>query len=134
MAFFITLGAILVLLGALVCRSYSLRYAGYRSFPAEVLGFRSEFETIDNTERELLCTVVDYKNGMDTIRATHEQFIPAEDMPYKKGDNISVQVDPEYPDKFLFTSEVKGTSAFGSAMVIGGLLTVFFHIIWQMLF
>ena len=134
MAFFITLGAILMLLGALVCRSYSMRYSEYRSFPAEVLGFRSEFEIADDKEIELLCTVVDYKNGSETVRASHESFIPADDITYQRGDSISVQVAPETPDKFLFTSEVKGKSPFGFAMVIGGALTIVFHILWGLIF
>lgn len=134
MAFFLTVGAILVLLGALICRSYSLKYSGYRSFPAEVLGFRSEFENAENEERELLCAVVDYKNGMETVRANHESFLPADLISCQRGDKISVQVDPEVPDKFLFTSEIRGTSAFGAALVIGGLLTVVFHLIWGLLF
>jgi hypothetical protein len=134
MAFFITFGAVLTLLGALLCRSYHIKYAGYRCFPAEVLGFRSEFRSCGENEKEFLCTVVDYKSGTETIRANHTDFIPAEDIPVQRGDNISVHVDPAVPDKFLFTSDVKGTSAFGSALIIGGLLTVFFHIIWGLLF
>ena len=134
MAFFITLGAILMLLGALVCRNSSLDRSEYESFPAVVLGFRSEFEVINDTEKELLCAVVDYKNGTETVRASHESFIPADQMLYKRGDSISVQVDPEVPDKFLFTEEVTGTSPFGTAMIIGGGLTIFFHIIWSFIF
>ncbi|MBR1824834.1 MAG: hypothetical protein IJ779_11490 [Ruminococcus sp.] len=134
MAFFITLGAILILLGALVCRSYRMKFSEYHSYTAEVLGFRSEFEAADCGDRELLCAVVDYKNGEETVRASHERFIPAEEMPCQRGDSISVLVAPDIPDKFLFTDEIKGTSPFGAAMVIGGALTVVFHIIWGALF
>ncbi|MCR5111597.1 MAG: hypothetical protein K6B38_11955 [Ruminococcus sp.] len=134
MAFFITLGAILILLGALVCHSYRIKFASYRGFPAEVLGFRSEFQQAGDDEKELLCAVVDYQNGTETIRANHEQFLPAEEMPCQRGDKLVVQVNADFPDRFLFTNEVKGTSAFGVAMVIGGALTVAFHLIWKLLY
>ena len=134
MAVFATLGAILALIGALMFRRSQLKHSSFQSFTAEVLGFRSEYETVGDSERELLCTIVSCKDSDKEFRASHEGLIPAENVPYKRGDTVTVHIDPQSPDKFLFSNEVSGTSAFGAALIAGGLLTVVFHILWGLLF
>lgn len=134
MAFFITLGALLILIGALICRSYHIKYAAYRGVCAEVLGYRSEFQMHGDTEVEYYCVVINYKNGDEDIRADHEGFVPADTVTVKRGDTVSVRVDPAVPDRFIFTEEIKGTSSFGSGLVIGGALTVILHLLSELLF
>lgn len=134
MAFFITLGALLILIGAFVCRSYRLKYSRYKGFCAEVLGYRSEFRMHGDEEVEYYCVVVNYNNGEEDIRADHESFVPADTVTVKRGDTVSVRIDPAIPDRFLFTDEIKGTSSFGSGLVIGGALTVLFHLLSELLF
>lgn len=134
MAFFITLGVILILIGALICRSYRLKYVRFRGYSAEVLGYRSEFRMHGEEEVEYYCVVVSYNNGEEDIRANHESFAPADTVTVQRGDTVSVRIDPAVPDKFLFTDEIKGTSSFGAGLVIGGALTVVFHLLSEMMF
>lgn len=134
MAFFITLGAVLILVGALICRSYKMKYSRYRGICAEVLGFRSEFRMHGDTEVEYYCVVINYKNGDEDIRADHESFVPADTVTVQRGDTVSVRIDPDVPDRFLFTDEIKGTSSFGSGLVIGGALTVALHLLSELVF
>ena len=60
--------------------------------------------------------------------------VPADTVTVQRGDSVSVRIDPMVPDKFLFTDEIKGTSSFGSGLVIGGALTVVFHLLSELLF
>lgn len=134
MAFFITLGAVLILIGALICRSYRIKYSGYKGFSAEVLGYRSDFRSCGDEEKEYYCVVVSYQNDEGSARAVHDGFVPADTVTVQKGDSVSVRIDPMFPDKFLFTDEIKGTSPFGSGLVIGGALTVILHLLSEPLF
>jgi|GEM_PF-1942342 hypothetical protein len=134
MAFFITLGALLILIGALICRSYRIKYARYKGVTAEVLGYRSDFRMHGDEEVEYYCVVVNYNNNGEDVRADHDGYVPADTVTVQRGDSVSVRIDPMVPDKFLFTDEIKGTSSFGSGLVIGGALTVAFHLLSELLF
>ena len=94
-------------------------------------GYRTRTEKIGDTEQEYFCVVVSYRKGSEDIHADYVSYVPAETVPCKRGDTISVDVDPSAPKTFLYSDEVIGTSGFGAAMVLGGLLTVAFHILYR---
>ncbi len=129
MFFLIVTGIILTILGLLICLRYRNKYSVYRTFPADVLGYRTRNENVNGKEQEYFCVVVSYMKDGEDIHADYVRYVPAEKVPYKRGDKISIQVTPSSPKTFLYTEEVRGTSAFGAALVIGGLLTVIFHLL-----
>ncbi len=131
MFFIIIIGILFIILGLLVCLRYRIKYSSYRTYTANVLGYRTRTEKIGDTEQEYFCVVVSYRKGSEDIHADYISYVPAETVPCKRGDIISVDVSSASPKTFLYSDEVIGTSGFGAAMIIGGLLTVGFHLLYR---
>ena len=131
MFFIIVIAILLIILGMFICLRYRIKYSSYRTYTASVLGYRTRNEKIGDTEQEYFCVVVSYRKGSEEIHADHIRYVPAETVPCKRGDTVSIDVNPSAPKTFLYSDEVTGTSGFGAAMIIGGLLTIIFQILYK---
>lgn len=134
MFFLIIIGILLVILGAFECLKYNNKYSEYKEYTAEILGFRSRFETNESGEQEYLCAVAKYYEGDKEIHADHISYVPSNRAKSQRGDLVRIRVHSKSPEIFLYSEDTDGTSAFGMALVIGGLLTVVFHLLFRLIY